>query len=310
MTFSEIAISIEGDDQFQVGVLAKPDVSGQTGVIVLVGGPQYRAGSHRQFVLLSRALAEAGFAVLRMDFRGMGDSDGEPYQFTNVSTDIACAISAFLTQVPTLRHIVLWGLCDGASAALLYLHDTKDARVVGLCLLNPWVRSETTLARTQVKHYYSQRLRQREFWVKLASGKVAASALKGLINSLRAMGRTSKHHPSADLQFQEKMQIAWSNFRGSMLLVLSGEDYTAKEFLEYAQTHSEWTSALQQSNVHRHDINNADHTFSAIEHSREVEIATVNWLAGLKPGNGINETSCNAKLSLAKLPAAKLPLAK
>ena len=98
MNFSEIAASMGGRDNFQLGILAKPDVPAQTGVVVLVGGPQYRAGSHRQFVLLSRALAQEGFAVLRIDYRGMGDSDGMPYKFTNVSPDIARAIDAFQTQ--------------------------------------------------------------------------------------------------------------------------------------------------------------------------------------------------------------------
>ena len=55
-----------------MGILAKPETPADTGVIVIVGGPQYRVGSHRQFVLLSRALAAAGYAVLRFDYRGMG----------------------------------------------------------------------------------------------------------------------------------------------------------------------------------------------------------------------------------------------
>ncbi len=285
MNFSEIALSLDDslDDTgpFQLGILAKPEVPAQIGVVIVVGGPQYRAGSHRQFVLLSRAVAQAGFAVLRIDYRGMGDSDGNSYAFTNVSPDIARAIDALQTHVPTLRKIALWGLCDAASAALIYLHDTQDARVTGLCLLNPWVRSEVSLARTQVKHYYRQRLRQREFWIKLASGKVAASAVKGLINSVRGMRGSSKPRIALNLQFQDKMQLSWRNFAGSVLLILSGEDYTAKEFLEYASADSQWSSALQQPNVHRHDMKDADHTFSDQKHSRDVETATIQWLTGL-----------------------------
>lgn len=53
-----------------------PVPSASTGVVIIVGGPQYRAGSHRQFVLLARALATAGYPVLRFDYSGMGDSDG------------------------------------------------------------------------------------------------------------------------------------------------------------------------------------------------------------------------------------------
>ena len=33
----------------------------QTGILIVVGGPQYRVGSHRQFVLLARALARVGY---------------------------------------------------------------------------------------------------------------------------------------------------------------------------------------------------------------------------------------------------------
>ena len=35
------------------------------------------------------------------------------------------------------------------------------------CLLNPWVRSDATIAKTYLKHYYGQRLLEKEFWAKL-----------------------------------------------------------------------------------------------------------------------------------------------
>ena len=79
----------------------------------MVGGPQYRVGSHRQFVLLARDLAADGFPVFRFDYRGMGDSEGEFRGFEHVEDDIAAAVEAFRSASPGLREIVLWGLCDG-----------------------------------------------------------------------------------------------------------------------------------------------------------------------------------------------------
>ena len=50
-----------------LGILHPGAPDSERGVLVVVGGPQYRVGSHRQFVLLARALAAAGIPVLRFD---------------------------------------------------------------------------------------------------------------------------------------------------------------------------------------------------------------------------------------------------
>ena len=265
-----------------LGILAIPETPADTGVIVIVGGPQYRVGSHRQFVLLSRALAAAGYAVLRFDYRGMGDSTGELHTFENVNEDIAAAISALQMAAPTLQNVALWGLCDGASAALLYCHAAQDARIKGLCLLNPWVRSEASLAKTQVKHYYTQRLRQKEFWLKLLSGKVATSAASGLARNIKtAFSREGAKTNANDSQpFQTRMASGWSEFQGPMLLILSGEDYTAKEFLEYVAQNANWSNALDKTMLLRHDLQHADHTFSESGQRQQAELLCAAWLIG------------------------------
>ncbi|MFY7949699.1 MAG: hydrolase 1, exosortase A system-associated, partial [Gemmatimonas sp.] len=132
-----------------VGVLGTPQHSDEPGggpgaprpaVLIVVGGPQVRAGSHRQFVELARALAAAGHPVLRFDVRGMGDAEGEPRSFEALDDDLAAAIDALVRACPQAPGVLLWGLCDGASASLLYLRRRPDPRVKGLALANPWVR--------------------------------------------------------------------------------------------------------------------------------------------------------------------------
>lgn len=259
MNYSERALTFDCLDDTLVGVLAAPSEPQETAVLIIVGGPQYRAGSHRQFVLLARHLAESGFATLRFDYRGMGDSTGPQRSFESISDDIGAAIDALMTHAPTTRRVVLWGLCDGASAALLYCGERADSRIAGLCLVNPWVRSEASLARTHVKHYYMQRLAQPEFWVKLFRGQIGSSALRGAARNVTL----ARDRAVTSGAFHERMGAAWTNFPGQLHLVLSGNDYTAKEFLEHAQTSLAWWGALAHPNLRHDDIVDADHTFSA-----------------------------------------------
>ena len=142
MTWTERAVAFDCAGDKLVGILCGPEspASGATprhgldapsflGVVIVVGGPQYRAGSHRQFTLMARALAAAGYPVLRFDYRGMGDSTGLHRDFESLNGDLAAAIETLLQHEPNVQRVALWGLCDGASAALLYLHATRDSRV-------------------------------------------------------------------------------------------------------------------------------------------------------------------------------------
>lgn len=280
MTFSERAFVFACAQEQILGILAEPVAAGTTGVLIIVGGPQYRVGSHRQFLLLSRALAAAGYPVMRVDYRGMGDSSGDQRSFEAVDDDIAASIAAFCQACPQLERVVLWGLCDAATAALLYWHRTRDVRLGGLVLLNPWARSEATLARTHIKHYYVQRLSQGEFWCKLLSGRLGIGrALRGLAGSLlRARQAAAGNNVEAVLPFQQRMMRGLEAFPGPVLLILSGDDYTAKEFLEACQGDAQAIRALAGPRLTRVDIAGADHTFSARELRQSVEAATLTWL--------------------------------
>ncbi|MBX3638143.1 MAG: hydrolase 1, exosortase A system-associated [Rubrivivax sp.] len=281
---AETAITFECEDERLLGILHKPDATAAPqadglGVVVIVGGPQYRAGSHRQFVHLARRMAAAGHAVLRFDVRGMGDSTGSQRHFEHLGADIGAAIDALQRQEPGVRRVVLWGLCDGASAALLYLHERPDPRVAGVCLLNPWVRSPTSLARAHVKHYYLQRLGERAFWAKLFSGGVALRAVRELLGNLR-LARSPALQAGSSKPFQSRMAIALQTGGLQALVVLSGNDYTAKEFIEYTRSDPAWIAALARAQ--RREIDDADHTFSGARARDDLEAAVCAWLGQLR----------------------------
>ncbi len=300
MKYTEEATIFDCDGQKLLGIVTIPETPSDTAVVIVVGGPQYRIGSHRQFVLMARTLASEGYAVLRFDTRGMGDSEGLARSFEAISADISAALDALQIALPCARRIVLWGLCDGASAALLYIHETRDPRVTGLCLANPWVRSETSLARTQVKHYYRQRVMQKEFWSKLLRGDIALKAIAGLAQNIQVVLRgepkirtnAQEHEQTsrATTPFQHRMADGWNRFPGRIVLLLSDDDYTAKEFLEYTRTNPAWQGCLGLDNLLRHDLVGADHTFSTPSSRKLAEEATLIWLASER--EPLNADSC------------------
>lgn len=267
-----------------LGILHRGSEPAEIGVVVVVGGPQYRVGSHRQFVLLARYLARGGVPVLRFDYRGMGDSEGDDVDFEDIDADIRCAIDVLCAAVPELKRIVIWGLCDAASAAMFYAH--RDPRVCGLVLLNPWMRTNATQAKTYLRYYYVSQLADPQFWRRIVSGRLpilrAARAFIGNLSlALRPASYTTTIGIGIDdktIPFAERMLQGLDRFSGRVLLILSGNDLTAAEFRDTASASRRWCRTLARPTVVRRELSEATHTFSSESWRNQVAAWTLEWL--------------------------------
>lgn len=283
---TEAAVCFSCQDEHLHGIAHLPQQPLQRGVIVVVGGPQYRVGSHRQFVLLARDLAQGGIPVLRFDYRGMGDSSGEPHNFEDISSDIRSAIDMLFQLVPAMREVVLWGLCDGASASALYA--CQDSRVAGLVMLNPWVRTEEGLAKTYFRHYYLQRLLSPGLWKKMIKGEFSlrASVLSLWTNVTTALGVTSATNPSADLfdkaSLPDRMLTALNKFKGAVLIILSTDDLTANEFVSLIGKVSAWRKLCASPCYSQRELKGANHTYSKREWRDQVAAWTGDFVRDFK----------------------------
>lgn len=267
----ERAISFSLAGRRLLGIVHQPQTVAEVGVLVIVGGPQYRVGSHRQFVQLSRALAREGIPSLRFDYRGMGDSEGDKQPFDDINDDIRAACDALQAETG-VRRVVLWGLCDAASAAMIY--SPEDSRIAGLVLLNPWLRSEEAMGRVMVRHYYLQRLLSAGFWRKLLRGGVSLlSSFRDAGGHIRRSLRGGGSDPGS-ASYQQRMKRAMQDYDAPICLVLSGEDLTAREFEQQALGPGGWpVFSRASSTVCR--LQGADHTFSSSRYKREVERLTL-----------------------------------
>jgi uncharacterized protein len=262
-----------------IGVLHVPEASIDVGVVVVVGGPQYRVGSHRQFVHLARALATEGFPVMRFDCRGMGDSSGAFPGFEALDPDVRAAIDAMTRELPDISRIVLFGLCDAASAALLYC--TTDARVSGLVLANPWVRTPAGEAASFVKHYYGRRVLERAFWTKLLTGRldVLAALVDFLKKLMRGLTGARADAVSSAVPFVARMLHGLESFRGPVLVLVSEQDLTAQEFRDLCKSSPRWRAALGKPAVSVEEFAGADHTFSSGAARDRMNAVVLAWLS-------------------------------
>ena len=260
-----------------LGIVSLPEHNtASCGVLIIVGGPQYRIGSHRQFVLLARHLAANGIACMRFDYRGMGDASGAIHSFDRVDEDISAAIETF-RATSGVRKVILWGLCDGASAACF--QATHNPHIAGLVLVNPWVRTESGAARTYLKHYYLQRFIDPGFWKKVCTGGVPVfSALKGFFSSAAAAHASPNSISETALPLPEKMGASVLSAGHPVLILLSGQDYVAKEFEDTLNTSQHWKQVLGKLPVTLRRLEAADHTFSSRPWCDEVAHQTTTWI--------------------------------
>ncbi len=232
------------------------------GMIIVVGGPQTRVGSHRLFVYLARALAKKGVTVFRFDYRGAGDSEGTVSTFSDIQDDIDAAIKTFQLRHSDITDLALWGLCDAASAILLYLSEKPEqAKIKRIFLVNPWVRQAQTQAKAYLRGYYIKRFLSKNFWQKLLTGKIKTKSTFSDIQKFHQQSQTSNNINKQD-NFVTEMLRGLNQFSGTCDILLSGNDLTADEFKLLIKIDKHWRHAMARATINKQTIDHTDHTFS------------------------------------------------
>jgi pimeloyl-ACP methyl ester carboxylesterase len=116
----ELPITLKNGGQKITAVMHKPDKSTRRAVILVHGFTGNKNGPDNIFVKLARKLAEQGFAVLRFDFRGSGESDGrfEDMTITGEVGDLRKAIEFVANGYGAVG--VVGESLGGAVAAMAY----------------------------------------------------------------------------------------------------------------------------------------------------------------------------------------------
>ncbi len=196
---------------------------GTTGLLIVSGGNEIRAGAFGGQADMAARIARAGFPVFRFDRRGIGDSEGENRGFRSASKDIACALDAFRAMAPQVCRVVAFGNCDAASALML----ASGAGVDALVLSNPWTIEEgaggAAAPPAAIRARYAEKLKNPREVLRLASGGVNLGKLaRGVAHALRP--------PPPPSSLAQDMAAGLADFAGEVRILLAAADRTAQVF--------------------------------------------------------------------------------
>ena len=195
---------------------------GTTGLLIVTGGQEPRAGAFGWQARLAAEVANAGFPVFRFDRRGIGDSEGEDRGYEKSRKDIASALQAFRALSPQMDSVVGFGNCDGASALMLAEGSGCDA----LVLSNPWAIQNNAAslppAATVRSRYLSKLRNPGEIW-RLLTGKVDLPKLASGIR--HASGTGQQANPLIP-----PLKAGLAEFSGDVRFLVAENDRTAQVF--------------------------------------------------------------------------------
>lgn len=228
-------------------------------IIICHGFIGSRIGVDRLFVKTARALAEEGHVVVRFDYAGCGESDGEYGQlgFDSLIAQTRSVID-YVTELDfvDLSQITLLGHSLGGAVSIMTA--VKDKRISKLILWSSVGYPFNDIVRIVGRNNYDEAI------------KIGSTDHRGYQLTPTFFESLMNHQP-----FQ-----AATKFSGDVLLVhgTSDEDIPADYSFLYQKIF--WTRSEGQCD--KEIIFQADHTYSTHSHQLEAITVTKNWLARQK----------------------------
>lgn len=263
--------------------------SRDVGVILLNAGLQYRVGPHRIYVKIARRLSKLGFFVLRIDFPGIGDSEGEirDVHFDLFDTEDTINAIDLFSKEEKIKKVVLLGICAGARNAIMAA--IKDSRVDAIISLSLPVVTDlqkfseaslpgsgamsTVVAKDRFKIWIRKSLNANNWkrFIFSESENNLFSVVKVLF--VLVSGNKNKEYRKNEVFFKA-FETYLSSKRKALFIYGEKDTVLMKEF----EVKLKYLIDKEKQVYEYYVVPNGAHTFTTVDAETDVMEKTVNWL--------------------------------
>lgn len=287
------------------GTLHRSDIEDRSKpfAILLSPGVKMRVGPGRLYIPVTKLLNELGFSVLRFDFYGLGDSEGELEEelladvYNNIEVgryvDDSIAAMDYVAHEIGATHFLLGGLCGGAITGLLTAQC--DSRVTALLSIGMTVTLASNSA-TPAKYLtqnelatlrsgYLSKVLDIGSWARLLTFKSDYSALyRSLAQPFRRSVKLSEKNKPPEEQRGDvnplfpKAYLDFLNRGGKALMIFSGADRLYGQYQEKFLAYHKQELDQVSDQIVEYVIPDANHVVSFGKWREELLSRTSAWL--------------------------------
>jgi len=270
------------------GILHEPDPSVARGVCVLLLSPgiKGRVGPHRLYFKLAAHFVPLGYHVLRFDYNGLGDSEGEidervladMYNSIHGGRYVGDTVAAmdWVQAHHGVKRFVGSGLCGGSISALITAEsDPRIEYLLGIGLPTVleggpenWARVLTQQQIVTMRGSYLRKVLDPKSWLRLLAGKSNYKVIWRVVRDWPARRTKAAGVPPAKAAVDSTNPrfasafLAMLDTNRRMLLVFSGADRLHAQFQENFEAHHADRLAPLKHLYEVHVVPNANHVLS------------------------------------------------
>ena len=259
-----------------IGVLHEPTQTPRGALLFLHGWSGYRTGPHQMLTRAARHFGARGWASLRFDFAGRGDSEGDTALATLATMRDDAHMARALLQTYVAGPMVAVGLCSGCEIAVAAAGENFS----GIALWSapifaalPQNSGQKQKSAANLKKY-ARKLLDPATYLKIARGQVDTSAVsKAMAGGGGAASKNVESNAPGQLPpgFRKAALANWKRFDHPILQIYGDADPIAPDARSWYAEHSAAPPPVKW-------IEGANHSFYGLDWERQVFELTEQWL--------------------------------